>query len=77
VALAGAVGAEEPARQWLERLRDVRLEIDGRDLLAAGVPEGPAVGRGLAAARAAKLDGEVAGREAELAAALRGADATG
>jgi tRNA nucleotidyltransferase (CCA-adding enzyme) len=77
VALAGALGAEEPARQWLERLRDVRLEIDGRDLLAAGVPEGPAVGRGLAAARAAKLDGEVAGREAELAAALRGADATG
>jgi choline dehydrogenase len=43
------------------------------DLLAAGVPEGPAVGRGLEAALAAKLDGEAADREAELAVALRAA----
>ena len=42
-----------------------------------GCPEGPAVGRGLAAALAAKLDGTAAGREAELAAALRAARATG
>ena len=47
VALAGALGPERAAREWLERLRHVRLEIDGDDLLAAGVPEGPAVGRGL------------------------------
>jgi tRNA nucleotidyltransferase (CCA-adding enzyme) len=77
VALAGALGAEAPAREWLERLRHVQLEIDGRDLLEAGVPEGPAVGRGLAGALAAKLDGTVAGRDAELAAALRAAGATG
>jgi tRNA nucleotidyltransferase (CCA-adding enzyme) len=72
-ALAGALGPAEPAREWLERLRHVRLEIDGNELLAAGVPEGPAVGRGLRAALAAKLDGRVAGRDAELAEALRAA----
>jgi tRNA nucleotidyltransferase (CCA-adding enzyme) len=77
VALAGALGPEEPARWWLERLRHVGLEIDGGDLLRAGVPEGPAVGRGLAAALAAKLDGAVAGRDGELAVALRAAQETG
>jgi hypothetical protein len=51
----------------------VRLEIDGDDLLAAGLEPGPAVGAGLAAARAAKLDGRASGREAELAEALRAA----
>ena len=71
VALAGALGSAEPAREWLTRLRHVQLEIDGLVLLAAGVPEGPAVGRGLRAALAAKLDGEVQGYEQELAAALR------
>ena len=54
--LARAIGAE-----WLDRYllewRDVSLEIDGADLIAAGVPEGPAVGRGLAAALREKLDG--------------------
>jgi tRNA nucleotidyltransferase (CCA-adding enzyme) len=73
VALAGALGPERPARDWLERLRHVRLAIDGRDLLAAGVPEGPAIGRGLRAALAAKLDGAVCGREEELAEALQAA----
>jgi len=73
VALAGALGGEQAAREWLERLRHVRLEIDGRDLLAAGVREGPAIGRGLQAALAAKLDGRASGREAELAAALAAA----
>jgi tRNA nucleotidyltransferase (CCA-adding enzyme) len=72
LALARALGAE-----WLDRYvsawRRVRLEIDGDDLLAAGVPEGPAIGRGLAAALRAKLDGEVSGREQELEVALRAA----
>jgi tRNA nucleotidyltransferase (CCA-adding enzyme) len=70
VALAGALGAEPQARDWLEQLRHVRLEIDGRDLLAAGVPEGPAIGRGLRAALGAKLDRRASGREQELAEAL-------
>jgi tRNA nucleotidyltransferase (CCA-adding enzyme) len=70
VALAGALGAEATARQWFDTLRGVSLEIDGRDLLAAGVPEGPAVGQALAAALAAKLDGRANGRAEELAVAL-------
>lgn len=73
VALAGALGAEGPARRWLDALRHVRLEIDGDDLLAAGLTPGPAVGAGLAAARAARLDGRVHGRDEELAEALRAA----
>jgi tRNA nucleotidyltransferase (CCA-adding enzyme) len=73
VAVAGAQGPAAQARRWLEELRHVRLEIGGEDLLAAGVPEGPAVGLGLDAALAAKLDGEAAGREAELRVALQAA----
>jgi tRNA nucleotidyltransferase (CCA-adding enzyme) len=72
LALARALGAE-----WLDRYlaewRPVRLEIDGGDLIAAGIPQGPAVGRGLAAALRRKLDGELSGREQELAAALAAA----
>ena len=56
--------------EWLGDLRHVTLEIDGGDLLAAGVPQGPAVGRGLRAALAAKLDARASGREAELAVAI-------
>ncbi|MFN8217169.1 MAG: hypothetical protein U0R71_11300 [Solirubrobacterales bacterium] len=70
--LARALGA-----RWLDRYltewRGVALEIDGEDLIAAGTPPGPALGRGLAAALAAKLDGEVSGREQELACALAAA----
>ncbi len=79
VALAGALAAqrseagERAARRWLDELRLVSLEIDGADLLAAGVARGPAVGAGLRAALAAKLDGRARGREAELAEALRAA----
>ena len=73
--LARAMGAE-----WLDRYllewRDVALEIDGADLIAAGVPEGPAVGRGLAAALRHKLDGGAAGREPELEVALAAAGGT-
>jgi tRNA nucleotidyltransferase (CCA-adding enzyme) len=73
VALSGAVSesAASAARRWLEEVRHVRLSITGADLLAAGVPQGPEVGRRLEAVLHAKLDGELAdGREAELAAAL-------
>lgn len=70
VALAGALGAEAAARAWLSDLRGVRLEIDGADLLAAGIPQGEAVGRALAAALRARLDGEAPDRDAQLAVAL-------
>lgn len=77
VAIAGALGPIEKARTWLERLRHVQLEIDGRDLIASGVAEGPAVGIGLRAALAAKLDGALSGREDELDRALRAARGNG
>ncbi len=70
VALAGGHGGADAASAWLDRLRDVRLEIDGQDLLAAGVPQGPLVGRALQAALDAKLDGRASGRDAELSVAL-------
>jgi tRNA nucleotidyltransferase (CCA-adding enzyme) len=73
IALAGGVSetSAEPARRWLTELCHIRLQITGKDLLAAGVPEGPDLGRRLDAALARKLDGELAdGRDAELAAAL-------
>ena len=71
VALAGALGPAERAREWLERDRYVALEIDGADLLAAGVPQGPALGAALRCALDAKLDGRARGREQELDEALR------
>lgn len=70
--LARAHGAEW-LDDYLEKWSDVELEIDGNDLIAAGVAEGKAVGRGLADAKRRKLDGEIAGREQELAAALEAA----
>lgn len=70
--LARAQGAE-----WLDRYLlewcSVTLEIDGDDLIAAGVPQGMAIGRGLKEALLRKLDGEVSGREQELEVALAAA----
>lgn len=67
--LARAMGAE-----WLDRYlldwRRVGLEIDGEDLIAAGVPQGPKIGQGLAEALRRKLDGELSGRDEELEVAL-------
>jgi tRNA nucleotidyltransferase (CCA-adding enzyme) len=75
VALAGALGAADNARRWIEQLRLVTLTIGGADLLAAGVPGGPAIGSGLRAALSAKLDGAVGDRAGELAVALQAARA--
>ena len=69
LALARALGAEWLDR-YVEEWRDIRLDIDGDDLMEAGIPEGPAIGRGLTAALRAKLDGEVASTEDELRVAL-------
>jgi tRNA nucleotidyltransferase (CCA-adding enzyme) len=73
VALAGALGAEAQARAWLSELRHVRLDIDGADLLAAGIPQSEAIGRGLAAALDARLDGAAPDRDTQLAVALAAA----
>lgn len=72
LALARAMGAD-----WIEHYltawSKLKLKIDGNDLIAAGVPEGPAVGRGLRAARRGRLEGKIFSREQELAVALEAA----
>ena len=70
--IAGAEWLDQWARDW----RDMSLEIDGDDLMEAGVAQGPAVGRGLAAALAARLDGEISTRDEELRVALAAAAET-
>jgi tRNA nucleotidyltransferase (CCA-adding enzyme) len=70
--LARARGAEW-LDDYLEKWSEVELEIGGDDLIAAGIEEGRAVGRGLAEAKRRKLDGEISGRDEELAAALAAA----
>jgi tRNA nucleotidyltransferase (CCA-adding enzyme) len=75
LALARALGAEW-LDDYIDRWRQVALEIDGADLIAAGIERGPALGRGLAAALRMKLDGEATDRETELAAAIEAATAS-
>jgi len=73
-ALALALAMQAPpddVLRWVGELRDVRLEITGDDLTAAGVPEGPQLGRALDETLARKLDGLVNGRDEELEQALR------
>jgi tRNA nucleotidyltransferase (CCA-adding enzyme) len=71
LALALALRAPaEPVLNWVTSVRPVQLEISGADLLAAGVPEGPAVGRALYETLNRKLDGLVSGRDEELETAL-------
>jgi tRNA nucleotidyltransferase (CCA-adding enzyme) len=71
LALALALGAPaEPVLRWATELSRVGLEIGGTELLEAGIPEGPAIGRALEETLRRKLDGLVAGREEELETAL-------
>jgi tRNA nucleotidyltransferase (CCA-adding enzyme) len=67
----GAViaGADAVATWWAQ-WRDMTPAIDGSDLVAAGVPPGPAIGRALAAVRADVLDGIAGDRAEQLARAL-------
>ncbi len=61
---------DSPAlRDYFERLRGVRLEVDGTDLAELGLAESPRVGEVLAELRRRKLNGELEGRDSELAAA--------
>jgi tRNA nucleotidyltransferase (CCA-adding enzyme) len=74
LALALAMKAPpEPVLRYVSDLRNVRLEIGGEDLIAAGVPESAAIGHALEEALRRKLDGEVSGRDEELEAALAAA----
>ena len=73
--VARADGSEAIA-EWWATMRDVRLAISGEDLVAAGVAPGPAIGRGLAAARVALLDAEVDGDDTAAQLAIACAAAT-
>jgi hypothetical protein len=67
--LALARDDDPQIRDYFERLRAVRLEINGADLVSMGLSESPLVGEVLAEVRRRKLNGELSGRESELAAA--------
>jgi tRNA nucleotidyltransferase (CCA-adding enzyme) len=54
---------------YFERLGGIRLEITGSDVVELGLGESPRVGEILAELRRRKLNGELDGRESELAAA--------
>jgi tRNA nucleotidyltransferase (CCA-adding enzyme) len=70
MAMAGAEGdARARLERYFEELRDVRLEISGADLAELGLSESPRVGAVLDEVMRRKLNGELDGREAELAAA--------
>ena len=58
-----------PLHEYFRSLRDVRLEITGADLAALGLGESPRVGEVLAELRRRKLNGDLDGRDSELAAA--------
>jgi tRNA nucleotidyltransferase (CCA-adding enzyme) len=83
IALAAALadesspGVADAATEWFAHVRGVRLEINGDDLIAAGISAGPEIGRRLTVALARKLDGELEpGRDAELRAALEVTEAS-
>ena len=67
--LALAFEDRRELREYFARLRDVRLEIGGADLIALGLSESPQIGDILEEIRRRKLNGELGGREEELAAA--------
>jgi len=78
LALTLAYGAPGgPILRYLAELQGVRLEITGRDLIAAGVPESPLLGIVLGETLKRKLDGELADRDAELRYALEVARSSG
>jgi tRNA nucleotidyltransferase (CCA-adding enzyme) len=70
MAKTGRETARKAIALYLSRLAETRLEIRGRDLVAAGVEQGPLLGRTMRRTLAARLDGKVRGREEEMAYAL-------
>lgn len=70
-AVAACVHGARSVAVWWQAIRDVRAEVTGADLVAAGIEPGPVVGRTLAWLRARALDGEVGGsHDEQLAASL-------
>jgi tRNA nucleotidyltransferase (CCA-adding enzyme) len=69
VGVAPSCGGRTELVRYFEELRAVRLEVSGRDLAELGVTESPRVGEILDELLRRKLNGELDGRAAELAAA--------
>ena len=67
--LAIALEDRSELRDYFTRLRCVELEIGGAELAELGLPESPRVGELLAELQRRKLNGELDGRDSELAAA--------
>ena len=69
----GEIGRKKLGRaklsDYFARLRGVRLAISGADLAELGLGESPRVGEVLTELKRRKLNGELDGRESELAAA--------
>ncbi|MDF2631383.1 MAG: putative poly polymerase, partial [Symbiobacteriaceae bacterium] len=63
-------GSERVVRFWRE-WRHVRLAITGADLIAAGLPAGPLIGRVLARVLSDRLEGQAPDPDSQLALALR------
>jgi tRNA nucleotidyltransferase (CCA-adding enzyme) len=64
-----ALADPQPLHDYFERLRGIRLEVSGADLAKLGLEESPQVGEILTELRRRKLNGQLDGRESELAAA--------
>lgn len=73
---AHALGAPH-VLEWWTTWRGTHLAVRGADLVAAGIAPGPAIGRALAALRAALLDGVVGHPREQLAYAIRHAQGDG
>jgi len=72
---ANSITSELPAihtnvELFLSRLRNIKTDIKGEELIKLGIPAGPVLGRILKAVHRARLDGEVSNREEELRLAL-------
>lgn len=68
--VGAAIAGAEIVGRWWAQWRDLEPAVSGSDLVAAGVPPGPAIGRALRAVRAAVLDDEVRGAGEQMSLAL-------
>jgi hypothetical protein len=65
-----AAGPPLPRRdrlnEYIDKIRFVKPELTGDDLIAIGIPEGPVIGKLIDVVRRAKLDGQVSSKQEEL-----------
>jgi len=52
--------------EYIEKIQFITPEINGDDLLAIGIPQGPIIGQLIDIVRRAKLDGKVSTKQEEL-----------